>query len=164
MKRKLFLVLALILVGALCLSGCSYTDYLITSVDDKVIASLGRYESREYYTSGGFQDFTDYAKYKYDEVNFEDDKYFAQITIESQAEFMAYLNSFEGWVEVHKESDPENELVMGYDFSTDLITDDDYIYIDDCSAYDDLYEKFDNYNIYFFDTGTSTLYFFHNNI
>lgn len=160
MKRKLFLILAVLIISALCLGGCTYADYFMSSVGDEVVASLGMYKDKEYYTSGGFQDFTDYAKYKYDDLNPEENKFLESLTVESRVEFIAYLKNFESWVYLHKESDPENEVVKGYDFSTDLITDDDYIYIDDRS----LYEKFDNYNVYFFDTGTSTLFFFHNNI
>ena len=164
MKRKLFLILAVLIVSALCFGGCTYADYFMASVGNEVVASLGVYKDKEYYTCGGFQDSTDYAKYKYDDVNLEENKFLEPLTVESRVEFIAYLNNFESSVEGHKESDPENEIVKGYDFSTDLITDDDYIYIDDRSTSDDFYEKFENYNVYFFDTGTSTLFFFHNNI
>lgn len=32
---------------------------------DSVLDSLPKYEKKEFYSSGGFQDFTDYAKYTY---------------------------------------------------------------------------------------------------
>ena len=44
--------------------------------EDKVIASLGKYEKEEFFASGGFQDYTDYAKYYYASVDIENNKYF----------------------------------------------------------------------------------------
>ena len=163
MKRKTIFGMVLLSVSALCICGCS-NEYYLTSMNDKVLASLGKYESRECFTDGGFQDYTDYAKYKYIDVDLEGNKFFEPITEENKTELVSYLENFEGWIETIKESDPENEVVKEYDFSTQLITKDDYIYIDDRSATDALYDKFDNYNVYFFDTGTDTLYYFHNNI
>lgn len=39
-----------------------------------------------------------------------------------------------------------------------VISINDYCYIDD------FYKKFDSYNLYFYDTETEILYYFHNNI
>lgn len=156
MKRKVIVYISFLVVCALCLGGCYFTDYFT----DEVLASLGRYKGKEYYTSGGFQDYTDYAKYKYENVSLEDSPYLKLITEESIVEFTACLDNFEGWLENISESDPNNEVVMGYDFRRDLITDDDYLYI----FSDPDYPELGCYDVYFFDMGTSTLYFFHNNI
>lgn len=164
MKRKLFYVLAVLIISALCLGGCMNAEYYLTSMDDEVLASLGKYDSREYYTSGGFQDYTDYAIYKYNDVNLEENGFFEHITAGNKIELIDYIENFEGWIETIGESDSENEVVKAYNFSADLITEDDYVYIEDRCATDDLYEKFENYNVYFFDTGTNTLHYFHNNI
>lgn len=164
MKKKVFSFIAVLCIGALCLGGCSHAEYFVDYLTDEVIASLGKYSDKEYYTDGGFQDYTDYAKYKYEEPRLEDNPYLKLITEETFAEFMEYLEDFEYWVADCGEGDPDNELFKCYDFSTYLITDDDYVYIDDRSTNDDLYDKFDNYNLYFFDIGTSTLYYFHSNI
>ena len=51
------IMLAALLAVLLALSSCAETRY------DAVALSLGQYENMEYYTDGGFQDHTDYAKY-----------------------------------------------------------------------------------------------------
>ena len=58
MKKLGLLLLTLTLLLSLC--GCSYQD--------PVLASLPDCKSKVFYTSGGFQDFTDYAKYTYESV------------------------------------------------------------------------------------------------
>lgn len=167
MKRKLFFALAVLIVSALCLGGCSYADYFVTSIDDEVMASLGRYEKREYYTSGGFQDYTDYAKYKYNDIELEGNPYLKPVTEENLTEFKGYLENFEGWIETISESDPNNEVVLCYDFSASLINEEDYLFVDNRASSEDeefLGSPYTNYNLYFFDTKSSTLYYFHNNI
>jgi len=160
--KKVLKVLLILLIPGFILCGCFLfilvLDYFMTK--DKVIDSLGRYESEIFLTCGGFQDYTDYAKYTYNDVDFSGNKYFERITPESEKELVSHISNFKSWVAVHKENDPENELVVGYDFDYASISDDDYVYI-----YDDPdYPYLGNYNVYFFDTETMTLYYFHNNI
>lgn len=159
MNKKMILLFAcLILASMLCLGGCFEIPV------DEVLASLGGYTHKEFYTSGGFQDFTDYAKYYYDHVDLDDNPYLKQVNDENISEFYEYLESFEGWVYVHAENDSENELVREYDFNTDVISDDDYVYIDNRYDGDDELFEFSDYNLYFFDSQSKILYFFHNNI
>ena len=160
--KKVLKVLLILLIPVFILCGCFLLilalDYFMSK--DKVIDSLGRYESEIFLTYGGFQDYTDYAKYTYNDVDFSGNKYFERITPESEKELVAHISDFKLWVAAHKENDPENELVVGYDFDYASISDDDYVYI-----YDDPdYPYLGNYNVYFFDTETMTLYYFHNNI
>ena len=160
--KKVLKVLLILLIPVFILCGCFLLilalDYFMSK--DKVIDSLGRYESEIFLTYGGFQDYTDYAKYTYNDVDFSGNKYFERITPESEKELVAHISDFMLWVAAHTENDPENELVVGYDFDYASISDDDYVYI-----YDDPdYPYLGNYNVYFFDTETMTLYYFHNNI
>ena len=134
--------------------------------DDKVIRSLGQYKSYEFYTEGEFQDYTDYAKYYFDAVDFADNKYFKKIEQFDINNLNEFLNDFEMWIEHYSECDEPHEIVENYDFDRALIDEEDYAYIyfkryggDDRDE-----EKFYNYDVYFFDIQTNTLYFFHNNI
>lgn len=149
--KKIFAII--LAFSFLILSGCSIFE-------DKVIRSLGKYESNDYFTSGGFKDFTDYAKYSYKDITFSDNEYFDKISSESKEELIAHIENFESWIEIIKEHDSENDVVLGYDFDSSIISDTDYLYI-----YDDPdYDEFGNYNVYFFDTETMILYYFHNDI
>ena len=54
-----------------------------------------------------------------------------------------------------------------YHFSRDDIDESDYLYIYDREGKpigDGAYSKYDYYNVYFFDSQKTTLYYFHNNI
>ena len=141
------------LVLFISLAGCSIPK-------DDVLDSLGKYETKQFFTSGGFQDFTDYAKYCFDSVDFSDNSYFQIITESSRENLEAHIDDFERWVQAVRDTDADNEVVVNYDFDRSVISDSDYIYI-----YDDPdYPEFGNYNVYYFDVETNILYYFHNNI
>ena len=56
---------------------------------------------------------------------------------------------------------------MNYHFSRADIDESDYLYIYDRNGEaigEGVYSKYDSYNVYFFDSQTTTLYYFHNNI
>ena len=127
---------------------------------DEVLSSLGSYKSKTYYTSGGFQDYTDYAKYIYEAIDIEGNKYFKKIDDLNQWNLVLHIENFEEWIDTIEDSDPENEVVVGYDFDFSLISTDDYYYIDK----DPNSNGYENYNVYFIDMDTNTLYYFHNNI
>ncbi len=133
--------------------------YLVVSSDPEPVESIGSYESYEFYTSGGFQDYTDYAKYVFDEVDFEDNEFFVPVSSVEKANLITYIDDFEDWINAVGDSNPENEVVREYDFNDSLISSDDYVYIS--FLYED--NPMGNYDVYFFDTGTMTLYYFHNN-
>ncbi len=125
-----------------------------------VLMSLGDYETKDYYTSGGFQDYTDYAKYTYKNPNVENNRYLEKINKTSLDDFKIHIENFESWVDCVAEYDEKNELVVNYDFDMSVVSDDDYLYIED----DPDYPELGSYDVYFFDTQTETLYFFHSNI
>lgn len=133
--------------------------YLIASSEPDPVESIGSYESSEFYTSGGFQDYTDYAKYLYNEADFEGNEYFVQINSDEKENLLTYIEDFEDWIDAVGESAPNNKLVREYDFDASLISSDDYVYIS--FLYED--NPMRNYDVYFFDSGTMTLFYFHNN-
>ena len=153
---------ALIVIGVLAsmlaLAACSLPK-------DKVAASLGRYESRVFFTSGGFQDYTDYAKYSYSHAKIEGNKYLTKIREADLTQINRHLDDFEGWIETIKDSEPSSEVVVNYDFDREIIDTEDYFYIDsEEHTWSDGHTAIVRYNIYLFDTQTQVLYFFHNNI
>ena len=136
-----------------------------TAPEDKVLNSLGEYTSREFYTEGAFQDYTDYAKYYYDLVDFTDNEYFSKIGQADIDVLNEHLDDFESWIETYREGDASREIVVNYDFDRSIIDSEDYLYIDsEKHTWDDGYTSLVNYDVYFFDTQTNMLYYFHNNI
>ena len=114
-----------------------------------VIISLGRAMSVQRYSVSGFGDSTDYGIYTFPGAKPEDSEY------------------FKNWVNVTREGDDDNALVVNYHFSRDDIDEGDYLYIYDREGKpigDGAYSKYDYYNVYFFDSQTTMLYYFHNNI
>ena len=146
--KKLFVLVLVVFV--VLMSGCSVPT-------DEVLESLGEYKSEQYFTSGGFQDYTDYAKYTYKDVDFSNNIYFSEISTESSENLITHIKDFEKWVELLEE---DNEVALAYDFDSSVISNNDYLYI-----YDDPdYPELGNYDVYYFDNDTMTLYYFHNNI
>ncbi len=62
MKQLGLLLLTLTLLLSLC--GCAYQNPVLSALPD--------YKTKVFYTSGSFQDFTDYAKYTYESVTAQD--------------------------------------------------------------------------------------------
>lgn len=153
------------MIAVVCLFAFVLSSVSCTAVEDKVIASLGKYEKREFYTSGGFQDFTDYAKYSYTSANIAENKYLKRIRETDLETINIHLDDFEGWLEVIKKNDALREVVVNYDFDRTIIDTEDYYYIDSLGyTENDGHISFVRYNIYLFDTQTQVLYYFHNNI
>lgn len=152
-----------ILLCCVCMFALSFTA--CTLVEDKVVASLGKYESHEFFTSGGFQDYTDYAKYHYKSTNVEENKYLKKVQESDKEVILVHLDDFEVWIEAIKNNDASNEVVVNYDFDREIIDTEDYFYIDsEEETWDDGETALVKYNIYLFDTQTQVLYYFHNNI
>ena len=153
-----------VLVVCLLLSGCIMPS-------DPVLDSLGEPIESGFWTSGGFQDYTDYAKYRYSNVISEElarNQYFSQVSEEDIPRIQKVVENFEEWVaegEISGEEDGER-LADNYDFSIEMISVGDYFYLDDHGYYDPTdknYLNFFEYDLYYFAIETQTLYFFHNN-
>lgn len=137
--------------------------------EDKVLNSLGEYKEYVYYSEGEFQDYTDYGKYYYDSADLADNAYFIEVENYDLSEINEHLADFEAWIETYREGDPSCEIVVNYDFDREIIDREDYIHINSekfTTTWDDgmVTNTFASYEIYFFDTQTQVLYFFHNNI
>ena len=157
-KVKWTIYICCVCIFALFLTAC-------TVAEDKVVASLGEYESREFFTSGGFQDYTDYARYHYTSTNVEENKYLRKVKETDIAAIDVHLDDFEGWIEAIKDNDASNEVVVNYDFDREIVDTEDYFYIDsEEETWSDGELLLVDYNIYLFDTQTQVLYYFHNNI
>lgn len=85
--KKATAFLILILLG-LSLSSCQ-------AVGDPIILSLGIYHQRDFYSEGGFQDFTDYGKYYFKSANADNNAYFTQITSADIPVIHEHLDDFE---------------------------------------------------------------------
>ena len=150
--RKIALLL---LFGVLLLlvSACTYTD--------PVIDSLPEYQSEVFYTSGGFQDFTDYAKYTYEFVPTEYlafSDYFCKVNADDVDEILLHIQNFEEWVKVIGGS-----LQQNYDFDQATVSAGDYFYVR-TKAGKPIGDGIYDYTVYYFDVDAQTLYYFHNNI
>ena len=158
MKKTLILFLIVVCLFTL-LAACVIPK-------NKVLASLGEYRDHEFYSEGAFQDYTDYAKYYYDSVDFTDNEYFAKIQPSDLDSLHEILDNFERCIASYRENDETCEIVVNYDFDRSWIDFEDYVYIESetWDPWEDGNLVFSKYNVYFFDTQTNTLYYFHNNI
>lgn len=132
--------------------------------ENRVIASLPKYESSDCYYSDGFQDFTNYCKYYFSKdgditENLKKNRYLKVVSNNDVEEIKSYFENFNDWVQFQEYKDK-------YDFSADCIDKEDYFYIENKDNYERYkhYDKYDAYNVYFFDVQTMTLYFIHSNI
>jgi len=153
--------LCLLLVALLLTSCCPPAD--------PVLNSLGEYDRYVYYTQGEFQDYTDYAKYYYSSARIAENDYFTNIQETDAARFYECLENFESWLATYAEYEPSCEIVVNYDFDQTIVDATDYIHIE-WDKYDTTWDDgrttttLAGYDVYFFDTQTQVLYYFHNNI
>ena len=127
---------------------------------DDVLSTLGQYENRSFYTSGGFQDYTDFALYTYAAADLTDNPYFAPLTGQDAEVLSAFLGDFEGWIDTIRNVEPQNEVVVNYAFDRSIMDDEDWFYIYENPEY----PKFGCYDVWLYDSQTNVLYYFHNNI
>ena len=162
--KKFCLILSAIILGICLLVSMMFFGFLY-SHQKSVISSLPDYESREFYTSGGFQDYTDYAKYFYDSITAQDlesSEHFTVTTDEDVEEILLHIDDFERAVAVTAE-----ELRENYDFDKSIVSEGDFFYIETKEGEpigQGTYDKFDNYSVYYFDIDAQILYYFHHNI
>ena len=156
--KKAFSLIVVVLIFGTVLSSCVIPA-------DEILGPLGKYKGHEFYTQGEFQDYTDYAKYYYDSVDFTDNKIFSKIQQADLDNLNEHLDDFESCIASYRENDETCEIVVNYDFDRSWIDFEDYVYIES-EKWDreDGNLVFPKYNVYFFDTQTNTLYYFHNNI
>lgn len=163
--KKLFIILSAVVLGFVLLLTSIFFGFLYFH-QKTVISSLPDYESKEFYTNeDAFQDYTDYAKYIYDNITIQDLKsseYFTITTSDDVEEILLHIDDFEGWVEACG-----GELKENYDFDKSIVSEGDFFYIETKEGEpigQRTYRKFENYDVYYFDVDAQILYFFHNNI
>lgn len=154
--KKFFIYFAAIIFSIIAAAAITV---LLFVPKDPVLDSLPKYERKEYYSSGGFQDSTDYAKYAYgiDESIISGNELLRPVTKEDFSTILDYVNHFESVVDVSRDFPSES-----YDFDKSIISEGDCFYIS--NHYEEPEHAFWNYNLYYFDVDASILYYFHFNI
>ena len=157
--KKLFNIL-FALVIALCITSLVLIAIgIFLAPKDPVLDALPRCKSKEFYTSGGFQDYTDYAKYTYrlSEAQLQETGVLRPVTEDDIPDILAYVENFEEWVRACEDF-PKDD----YDFDKSRIGVGDYFFI--LNQFEESEKAFWNYNLYYFDVDAGMLYYFHNNI
>lgn len=151
---------ALLVFGiiALSLSSCQ-------ALGNPIISALGTYSHREFYSEGAFQDFTDYGKYYFISTSVGQSPYFRPLQASDLPVIHEHLDDFENWIEVFRSTDPSRKIVQNYDFDRQIIDTEDYIYlVSETHTWNDGHTSLVSYTLYFFDSQSLVLYYFHNNI
>ena len=144
---------------------CTLTGMTSCNHSKQIIDSLGKYEDKEVYTYGSFQDYTDYEKYYFTSNATPNNSYFKPIADGGTTDLYTCLDDFENLIRSHLEKDTIPDIAVHYDFDRSIIDKEDYFYLECKKTHTDSeIEVFTSYDIYFFDTQSSTLYHFHNNI
>ena len=152
MKRFFSMLCTLCLM--LFLIGC---NLLLLDEKTAVLNGVGEYEEIVFYCTEGVQDFTKYGKYQYSSVTLADQDKLKRMENQSDLyELMGYVDNFEQWVECSH----DQRLQSIYRFDHLIIDVGDYMYIEN----DPDYPAYGCYDIYFFDSESKILYYFHNNI
>ena len=152
-------VVFLLICSSLIFVGLIYLTFTLLIPEDIILESLPKYSEKEYYSSGGFQDTTDYAKYTYliSEEDLQNNEYLLPVESTDVPQIIAYIEDFEEWVSVSHDFPSES-----YDFDKAIVSTGDYFYVS--NRYQEAEKAFWNYDLYYFDLETLTLYFFHSNI
>lgn len=155
------LVLIIIIVISLLFAVRSSDEFYT----DTVIDSVGVAITEDYYQYGWWQDYTIYAKYTFENPEYENNEYLKQMSEEDIEKFKYYLTCYGEWLDVIDDDLKDRELIRNYDFDKSIISTNDYCYINDYTLTDPEFEmKPDSYNLYFYDYETKVLYYFHTNI
>lgn len=144
-KLKIISLISAAFLLAFSLSACVFKS------GDPVIASLGKAMSVQRYSCAGFGDSTDFGIYTFPGASPGESEYFKPVTAESKTELLGYIDEFEQVIDSLRDDIDEGDYLYIYDREGKLIG-------------DGAYSKYDYYNVYFFDSQTTTLYYFHNNI
>ena len=161
MKRLLIpalvVLLALVAGAGAVLFGLA-VFFSAAAPEDPVLSSLPAYESREFYSSGGFQDYTDYGKYHYSlPVDLSDNPLLRPVTEADLPVISGYLDNFENWVAISSDFPKES-----YDFARAVLRTGGYFYIENPNTEPE--KRYWDYTLYYFDPNSGILYYFHSNI
>lgn len=158
------LILIIVIIVASLLFSIPTSNEFYT---DAVFDSVGVAISEDYHQNGGWQDYTIYAKYTFENPNLENNEYLEKMSEEDVEIFNRYIVVYEDWIDVISDDMNDRDLVKHYDFDESIISTNDYCYIYDYS-YVESDSEFEpepcSFDLYFYDTETEILYYFHNNI
>lgn len=126
---------------------------------DTVLDSLPKFKKKEFYASGGFRDFTDYAKYTYriTESELAECNSLCLVTENDIPGILEYVEYFENVIE-----NSQDFPLEAYDFDKSVISADDYFFI--YNHYEEPEKAFWFFKLYYFDLDACTLYYFRFNI
>ena len=132
------MLLSVVILLSLLLSACSSIP-------------SGFVSKEEHFQQGGFQDYTDYAKYVYESsYAFEKNSDYSPVSESDINMIKGYTDNFKDWM---------SNRLSEYDFDYSSVTAGDYYRLK--VKYND--NPYSDYTLWFFDTETYTLYYFHNN-
>lgn len=159
-KRKICLAAAICLLSIPVAYWAIHAVYSAQGVSRHV--PPGFISKEEHFDPGGFQDYTDYCKYRYASMEpFQrDDRYHEISSDEGAVTVAGYFEDFTGWMRA-------GNRLNEYDFDTAYINQGDYVLIltkEGQAIGNSAYGKYDHYSVYFFDAESLTLYYIHNNI
>ena len=138
MKKQVLLSVVILL--SLLLSACSSIP-------------SGFVSKEEHFQQGGFQDYTDYAKYVYESSSaFEKSSDYSPVSESDINTIKGYTDNFKGWMST-------DDRLSEYDFDDSCITAGDYYRLR--IKYKD--NPYSDYTLWFFDAETYILYYFHSN-
>lgn len=153
---KKVVIIFMILFTVLSLFGCNYykKNHGIT---------LPKYDIEECYWGEGFQDYTDYCKYVYNETSikkFETHAKFEKVTDSDIENIKSYFEDFGERVKDEKYYDKYD-----FDFQSQIKTGDYFCIIakEEIEVVEGVFDKFYNYNVYYVDMSKCILYFIHSN-
>ena len=151
-KRKLVIVLMIAIVVGLFLAWHIHT--LFEPIP------WGYVGKEEHFDPYGWQDYTDYCKYRYwSVIPFQLDARYHIVSEDEITNIIDYFDNFMSWM---RASDRLDE----YDFDPACINAGDYIHIDTKEGEpigQRHYGRYECYTLCFFDRETRTLYYIHNN-
>lgn len=155
MKKIIYVAIALIVLTSIISLWFYFSDRGVLS---------GYIGKDEHFQKDGFQDYTDYCKYYYKKSNtlFAQSDTYSIVKEEDIPNIRSYFADTGSWMSAEGRSSE-------YDFDLSSITVGDYFYIDTkegepIGSAGHTYEKFDSYDVYFYDTESATLFYIHNNI
>lgn len=129
---------------------------------EKVLDTLPNYfASFEYLDPNGFRDYTYYCKYYYKDITaetFNDNRFFTLTSHEDVEYILSFIDDYED------ETEHYGEVQKIYDFDKSIISEGDYFYVytmEGTISGGVTYEKFDHYDVYYFDLDAQILYYFH---
>ncbi len=148
-----FIIIGVLIVGFI-INFIIFSNTYVSPQEEIIRSISDNVECIDYY-SAGFRDFTDFGVFSYKNPDIKNAEKFEKV--KDFEEIHSYVNNFNDYINTYY-----SEKYKTYNFNIDMIDKEDYYYIYDKSTEDKNRPKYDFYDVYFFDSQTQTLYYFHN--